>query len=111
MSGPTMHPLTDLRLRAPVQRERKQEGLSERRRTRCRRTSCFVGKPCISLPPVMWKMELSTRRQGSRRRLLRSGCKSGLDGFGLKWTGGLLQKAFSFIEFEELFGPLLRGLW
>merc|ERR1740129_1986135 len=57
-SGPTMQPRTDLRLRQPLRRSRKQDmPFLNRRRTRwLQRTPCFIGKPCLSLPPEILKV-------------------------------------------------------
>merc|ERR1712070_165274 len=55
----TMQPRTDLRFFSPVRRWRQHLlPLVRRRRTRSgERTPCIMGKPCLSLPPVILKRE------------------------------------------------------
>mmetsp|Transcript_8465 Transcript_8465/g.12408 ORF Transcript_8465/g.12408 Transcript_8465/m.12408 type:complete len:219 (-) Transcript_8465:68-724(-) len=52
-SGPTMQPRTDFRLRQPLRRSRKQDipFLKSNLTRLLVRTPCFMGKPCLSLPP------------------------------------------------------------
>merc|ERR1719347_1964778 len=65
----TMQPRTDFLFRSPSRRGRKQEWpLLIRRRTRSFvRTPCFMGKPCLSLPPVILRTYPLNSSPTSRR--------------------------------------------
>ena len=60
-SGETMQPRTDFLRRSPVLRPypRKQlsPGFMSRRTRPGTRTPCFMGKPCLSWPPMILKMK------------------------------------------------------